>query len=652
MIKICQECGAKFETNNGNQKFCNQPHFRICKVCGNKYEVSRYHLTAKDSKVTCSKKCASELRKRTNNKKYGGNAPASSKSIQQKMMNTMLTRYGVEHAAQSSEILDKMKSTNLAKYGHEFYAQSDKGKQDVISSWKDPSIRDSRISKKENTNLIKYGSKSSLSNENVRNKIRKTYQMRTGFSEPFSNPDVQKKSIQTNLHNLGVAKPLQDKNIKEKWIQTNLEKYGVENPMQNINIQKKAQATCLKRYGNTCFLQSDLGIKLTESSMITKYDRRWYSKTSDWKISRMLDPTKIEELMLFYENPQDYIIKHYDEKPNIRILSNDLGVHENTIGQIILNNNLQDLVSYTYSHMEDEVYNFILSIDSDIKIERNTHKIITPLELDLYLPEYRIGIECNPTSTHNSSINTFDRCTLPTKYDYHMMKTNKCESKNIFLFHIFGSEWTYCKPIIQSMIRNLLGKCSRKIYARKCKVLEIDGNMCKDFLNANHRQGNVNSSIRLGLFLENELVSVMTFGKMRSTIGTDKTDLTDCWELVRFCSLLNTSVVGGASKLFTYFVNTYKPVRIRSFSDRSHTKGNLYSTLKFTKVRSSDPGYVWVDTRTDISYHRYCAQKQNIQKFLHDDTIDLTKTEKQIMEEHGFVQVFDSGTILWEWRKD
>lgn len=40
------------------------------------------------------------------------------------------------------------------------------------------------------------------------------------------------------------------------------------------------------------------------------------------------------------------------------------------------------------------------------------------------------------------------------------------------------------------------------------------------------------------------------------------------------------------------------------------------------------------------------AQKHNLKKFLNDETLDLSKTEQQIMEEHGFVWVYDSGTTL------
>jgi hypothetical protein len=224
-----------------------------------------------------------------------------------------------------------------------------------------------------------------------------------------------------------------------------------------------------------------------------------------------------------------------------------------------------------------------------------------------------------------------------------------CEDAGIFLLHIFGSEWHYKQTILQSMLRNILRLNTNKIFARQCVVREVSAQESFDFLVANHRQGSVMSSVRLGLYYNDELVSLMTFGKMRNTIGTGKEDLTDCWELVRFCSTCNTSVVGGASKLFSYFIKHYNPSRIRSFSDRAHTCGKVYKQLGFSEIRRASPGYVWVDTKTDISYNRYSAQKQNIKRFLHDDNIDLNMTEVDIMTQHGFVQVFDSGTITWEW---
>ena len=203
------------------------------------------------------------------------------------------------------------------------------------------------------------------------------------------------------------------------------------------------------------------------------------------------------------------------------------------------------------------------------------------------------------------------------------------------------------------MLRNLVNACHTKVYARNCIIKEVSSAETTEFLNKNHRQGAVGSTVRIGLYYNDELISIMTFGKMRYTVGTSRHEnLENCWELSRFCSKLCVSVVGGASKLFKYFVATYKPARIRSFSDKSHTRGIVYETLGFKELHTSKPSYVWVDSKTDEWYHRYNAQKKNLYRFLHDDNIDMSKTEWQIMEEHGFVRVYDSGTILWEYIVD
>ena len=540
MMKICKECGKSFEATNGMQKFCTDVHYRKCVICREPFEVTKYHLTAKDAKTTCSKKCATELRKRTNVNKYGGIAPACSSDVRERIEQTNLDKYGVKHAAQSDVFKQKSIDTSLARYGTTHFAKTNEGRAQVSERWQDNEFKQRVADKQRNTNLSRYG-----------------------------------------VNNIMKSTSVQEKNIEAK----------------------------------------------------------------------MTDATKINEFVRFKEDARTFIHElALDHMPTIRELTHILGVNESTIGVYIHKHNCSDLVNLHVSVMEQEVTEFIKHIDSDIHIENNTHQIIKPKELDIYLPEYRIGIECNPTATHNSSINVFDSHEHLMSSRYHQIKTQMCEDADVFLFHIFGSEWTHNRLVIQSMIRNVLGKNEYVIYARKTNIKEVSAVDAKEFLNSNHRQGNANSPIRLGLYDENNtLVSLMTFGKMRNTIGTGKEELSDCFELVRFCSRLNTSVVGGASKLFKHFIKTYQPNRVRSFSDRAHTRGTLYSNLGFQEVRRSDPGYVWVDTRTDIAYNRINAQKKNICKALNDNTIDLSKTERQIMIEHGFVQVYDAGTITWEW---
>ena len=120
---------------------------------------------------------------------------------------------------------------------------------------------------------------------------------------------------------------------------------------------------------------------------------------------------------------------------------------------------------------------------------------------------------------------------------------------------------------------------------------------------------------------------------------------------MRFCNKINTSVIGGASKLFQYFLNNWSPEKIVSFSDRAHTKGNLYATLGFQEVSKGQPGYVWVKKYYNTTRNRVACQKHNLVKMFKDVTEETIqeKSERQIMIEHGYVQVFDSGVIRWEY---
>ena len=139
----------------------------------------------------------------------------------------------------------------------------------------------------------------------------------------------------------------------------------------------------------------------------------------------------------------------------------------------------------------------------------------------------------------------------------------------------------------------------------------------------------------------------MTFNHIRKTLGKNFDDNT--WELSRFCSKLNTSVVGGASKLLKYFTNHYEYDRIISYSDVAHMRGKLYDKLCFVPNLISSPRYVWVNLSDDTYLNRVSCQKSNMHRLFPNETLDLTKTEKQIMEAHGYVRVYDSGTIRWEY---
>lgn len=116
----------------------------------------------------------------------------------------------------------------------------------------------------------------------------------------------------------------------------------------------------------------------------------------------------------------------------------------------------------------------------------------------------------------------------------------------------------------------------------------------------------------------------MTFGNRRVSMGKKTTNEGE-YELLRFCNKLNTNVIGGASRLFKYFINNYNPLEITTYADRSISQGKLYETLGFKFFGKTEPNYYYIID--GIRHHRFNFRKDKLIK----EGFDANKTEHQIM---------------------
>lgn len=341
----------------------------------------------------------------------------------------------------------------------------------------------------------------------------------------------------------------------------------------------------------------------------------------------------IKEANIVHNNYYDYSITNY-VKSNEYV---DIICPEHGKFTIEANSHLQGhgcpLHFCNVSKKEKELSDFIKSLLGEENVILNSKQILdSKKELDIFIPNNNLAFEFNGLYWHNE---------LNKNKNYHLDKTNDCIRQNIRLFHIFEDEWEYKTDIIKSMIRNLLHLNDNKIYARKCEIREVSSSMSKDFLNKNHLQGNCYGSFNIGLFYNDELVSLMVFGASRHFVGNGKVK----HELLRFCNKLNTNVIGGASKLFKYFIKKYNPNEIVSYADKRWSNGLIYDILGFSLYNESKPNYYYVignkrvyryNLRKDILIKKYNCPKE--------------KTEKEFCFEQKWYRIYDCGCLCYIWK--
>lgn len=272
----------------------------------------------------------------------------------------------------------------------------------------------------------------------------------------------------------------------------------------------------------------------------------------------------------------------------------------------------------------------------------NSRSIIPPLELDLYYPEKNIAIEFNGNYWHDEN---------HKPKDYHFNKFKLCKDKNIRLVSIYESDWFNKRDNIISLLKNIFIE-SKIIYARNCTISKLDHKTKSAFINEYHFYGDSNQgTISYGLYYNDELVSVMSFGKLR---GQNKLhNNKDHYELVRFVTKCNVRIIGGASKLLKKFISEYQPVYIICYSDNDFFTGETYNKLGFKlKSLGESIDYQWVKGTKALSRYE-CMTNKLLEKYDKYRNINITGSiEDYVMHDLGYNKLYRCGNSIWEYRQE
>lgn len=290
----------------------------------------------------------------------------------------------------------------------------------------------------------------------------------------------------------------------------------------------------------------------------------------------------------------------------------------------------------TISKKENEIYEFCKNYFPNT--EQSNRTIIAPYEIDIYIPELKIGIEYNGLMWHSDKYKDDKK--------YHLKKLDEANKKGIKLIQIFEDEYVNHKELVLNKIKHIIGANTSnfKVPGRKCTISEINNKDAKTFLEKNHIQGYANSTKHIGAFFNNSLVAVMSFKSDNNN--------SDNWELTRYCCDNTIISQGIASKILTYFINVYNPNKIKSFADRRWTideNNNLYTNLGFKFDGYIPPDYRYFKPSEGIKrLHKFGFRKKKLHKKYN---LPMSMSESEMTKELGYFKIYDCGLIRYVWVK-
>ena len=278
------------------------------------------------------------------------------------------------------------------------------------------------------------------------------------------------------------------------------------------------------------------------------------------------------------------------------------------------------------SKLEEDFVNFIKTFYSGEVITSVRDKI-PPMELDIFLPEFNLGIEINGSYWHSEKFK--DK-------NYYLRKYNLCKEKGIRLISIWEWEILESRIKIENFIKNLIIE-KIKLQARKLHIKEVDIKSQREFLKNNHLQGYVSCSLALGLYLKDELIQLMT---LRVKSKKDK-----LFEIGRLATKTGFTVVGGSKRLFKHLLSLVDFETIISYNNMDKFTGDTYESLGMTYESVSIP-YGWI--RNAEYLPRYATQKSKLIR----QGFDKNLSESEIMRGEGFEKIYFTGVSKFVLKKE
>lgn len=367
------------------------------------------------------------------------------------------------------------------------------------------------------------------------------------------------------LEELNVSNVSQLPEIKEKKEQTFLARYGETTNLKLDATKQKIRVTNLAKYGHSCSLHGGIGKQ---------------KKLESWKRFEggmpLTDPevrSKIAETRIATGTTYQVSGKTLKE------WAEELGVGYSTFQSTLKYEGFDAAMSLrpNRSHYETLIQSWF----PKEPVILNKQLTGTTYRPDLVWPKQKIIVEVDGLYWHSDAVNSDRR--------YHATKREAYQAAGYLPLFIRTDELTNTPDIVRSVISHKLGYTPKKLFARKGTLHKVNKS---SFFHENHLMGKGSGAIFL-----------LSFG------GVPKAGMQVRWkdrkqgilEISRFCTEMNTSVVGGFSKLLKNVVDDLRPKQVITFCDLRYGRPDHLVQLGFVHKNTS-LSFMWTDGKQ--TWHR------------------------------------------------
>jgi hypothetical protein len=206
---------------------------------------------------------------------------------------------------------------------------------------------------------------------------------------------------------------------------------------------------------------------------------------------------------------------------------------------------------------------------------------------------------------------------------------------------VYQDLWITNQAFYIGLLSSRLG-LSQRIHARSTKVIELDKTAFNTFCDQHHYLKTTNCKIRLGLYLEDELVMVAGFSKPRLMYREGQKFQSAEW--IRASTKTGYTVVGGMTKLFRHFETTHQPDDVVTYIDYDYFGGAAYQKMGFYLYKDLVSTCNWLQLDTLVRF--------STDQLLKNKVLSLTDQNLLGYVPKGYAPIHNLGTMKWVWERN